>query len=478
MKGRSIGFRLAAWYSIVFASGLAVFSIAAWFAMRASVYHAIDDELRDRVRGVAKFMENQTSALSLPEIRDEFREHSVLGPGGDLFQVCDRSGQWLYRSVALENANVPIITPDSLSTPRFQDLEVDKHQLRFYSQRIVTGGQPYTVQVAALMDEAYEALERFRLLLFLTTPLLLVLAGAGGYWLSTHALTPVDEISRAAQRISIENLTDRLQVPHTGDQLQRLSETLNAMFARLEDSVRRMKQFTADASHELRAPVSLIRTTAEVAVQKRNRPVEEYLEALDEILEESVRTSHVVDNLMLLARADAGKDAFEFHSADLCAIVAEASQQGKKLIRNRGLRFSTKVPNGPVQIQADGHALRRALLILIDNAAKYTPTGGSIEVGLHTNGSFAVASVTDTGIGIANDDIPHIFDRFWRADKARSREHGGAGLGLSIAKWIIETHGGSIEAESESGKGSVFRIRLPFVDPRPRNKAHDQTENK
>jgi hypothetical protein len=225
LNGSSIGFRLSAWYFAVFTCGLAAFGITAWFGMRASLFHAIDDELQDRVRGVTKFMENQISALSIPEIRDEFREHSVLGPGGDLYQVCDEQGQWLYRSVPLESANVGIALPSSLPVAQFQDLRVEQHQLRFYSQRIVVNGKPYTVEVASLMNEAYGALERFRLMLLLATPLLLILASIGGYWLSSRALAPVDEISRAAQRISIENLDERLHVPETGDQLQRLSET-------------------------------------------------------------------------------------------------------------------------------------------------------------------------------------------------------------------------------------------------------------
>jgi heavy metal sensor kinase len=462
VKTHSIGFRLAAWYFAVFAVGLTVFSIAAWFAMRASVYHAIDDELRDRVRGVTRFMENQISSLSVPEIRDEFREHSVLGPGGDLFQVCDEEGQWLYRSVPLENANVAIAKPASLRASRFDSLQIERHRLRFYSQRIVVNGKPYTVQVAALMNEAFEALDRFRLILLFVTPILLVLASAGGYWLSTRALAPVDDIAHAAQRISIENLEERLTVPATGDQLQRLSETLNAMLSRLELSVRRMKQFTADASHELRAPVSLIRTTAEVAVQKRDRPASEYFEALQEILEEAERTSQIVDSMMLLARADSGKEIVESSAADLCAVVRDAADQGEKLARSHGVRFSAEIPHGTCMIHGDADALRRAILILIDNAAKYTPHGGSVAVRLDPCNGVAIASVTDTGIGIRNEDLPHIFDRFWRADKARSREQGGAGLGLSIAKWIFEMHHGSIDVESEPGRGSTFQVRLPL----------------
>jgi heavy metal sensor kinase len=430
--------------------------------MRAAVYHAIDDELRDRVQGVRAFMDRQISALSIPEIRDEFREHSVLGPGGDLFQVCDAQGEWLYRSVPLESNNVGIEKPASLIGPRFVTVQVAGRPLRFYSQRILVNGQPYTVQVAAPMHEAFEAIEAFGLILVLMVPLLLVGATAGGYWISKRALDPVDEISRAAQRISIENLADRLPVPETGDQLQRLTETLNEMFSRLEAAVRKIKQFTADASHELRAPIALIRTTAEVAAQKRDRPANEYLEALDDILEESERTSQVVDSLMLLARADAGKEDMEREVIDAASIFRAAVEQGDKLARIRGLHYSASIPDHPIWVQADPEALRRALLILLDNAGKYTPEGGSVRVDLSTDNETAKITVSDTGIGIAPADIPHIFDRFWRADKARSRSQAGAGLGLSIAKWIAETHAGSISVESEFGKGSVFALRVPL----------------
>ena len=367
-----------------------------------------------------------------------------------------------YRSVPLENANVTIALPASLPAPRFQDIRIENHRLRFYSQRIAVDGKEYTVQVASLMTEAYEALERFRLILLLAAPVLLLVASAGGYWLSTRALAPVDAISRMAQRISIESLEQRLSVPQTGDQLQRLSETLNAMLSRLAFSVRRMKQFTADASHELRAPVSLIRTTAEVAVQRRDRSAGEYLQALEEILEEAAETSQVVESLMLLARADSGTQVLEAAPADICAIVRSASDQGEKLVRNRGSNCSAQIPEDPIWIQADAEALRRALLILIDNAAKYTPAGGSVAIRLEARGGLAVASVSDTGIGIAKEDLAHIFDRFWRADKARSREQGGAGLGLSIAKWIVETHRGSIDVKSELGRGSAFYLSVPL----------------
>jgi len=429
--------------------------------MQASLYQAIDDELKDRVRGVETFMQKQISALSVPEIRDEFREHSVLGPGGDLFQVCDARGEWLYRSVSLEKLNVGIQNPGALSKPVLENQNLKGNVLRFYSQAITVNGKVYTVQVASLMNEVLEALERFRLMLMLGTPLLLLAAIAVGYFLSTRALAPVDTISKAAQRISIESLTDRLAVPQTGDQLQRLSETLNAAFSRLEGSVRRIKQFTADASHELRAPISLIRTTAEVAVQ-RERPAAEYREALEDILHEAERTSQVVDSLMLLARTDSGAESLEMEDVDARTIVRDAAEQGEKLARNKGLRFEADTPESPVEIKADPDALRRVILILIDNAVKYTPDG-VVSLQLRRSEAGAVVSVSDTGIGITESDLPHIFDRFWRADRVRSRAAGGAGLGLSIARWIVDQHHGTLTAESARGGGTIFRVTIPQV---------------
>jgi signal transduction histidine kinase len=197
-------------------------------------------------------------------------------------------------------------------------------------------------------------------------------------------------------------------------------------------------------------------------VQRRNRQANEYLEALDDILEESERTSQVVDSLMLLARADAGKEVLERGLTDASSISRAAVEQGEKLAGIKGLHFSAFIPDEAIWVDADAEALRRALLILIDNATKYTPERGSVRVDLSTNDGFAKFRVSDTGIGIAPPDLPHIFDRFWRADKARSRSQGGAGLGLSIAKWIAETHAGSVSVESEPGKGSVFSLHVPL----------------
>jgi len=226
MSFGSIRIRLTAWYLIMLALGLSVFGVGSWFAMRVSAFNTIDDELEDRIRGVERFMKLQIASLSPIEIRDEFREHSVLGPGGDLFQVCNEKGEWLYRSAVLENSQVPIRLPNQLGLqPVYENLSVQSTPVRFATGRVVVNDHPYTIQVAAPLKEFSEALERFRLILWFSVPLLLIGAGLGGYLISRRALQPVDRITTAAESISISNLSDRLEVPKISDELQRLSET-------------------------------------------------------------------------------------------------------------------------------------------------------------------------------------------------------------------------------------------------------------
>ena len=460
MKHFSIRFRLTAWYFAVLTLGLSAFGITVWFAMKASLHHAIDDSLRDRVQGVKRFMDQQISALTILEIREEFREHSVLGPGGDLFQVSDADGRWLYRSVPLEENLLTARRPVELTnTPLFENLRLQGTPLRILSESIQVHGRPYTVQVGAPMHEIEEALERFRRMLLLSMPLLLLAATVGGYWISSRALAPVDKVSEAARTISIENLAARLPVPGTGDEIDRLSRTFNDLLTRLQGSVERLTQFTADASHELRAPTTLIRTTAEMSL-RRPRSADEYQSALAQVLTESERMSHLIDSLLILARADASSDDSRALPFDLAPSVKEAFEEGRPLADARGIELTCVIPAGAIEIAGDPQLARRLFFILIDNAIKYTPAGGKVSVELTAN-PHAVGTIRDNGIGIAAHDLPYIFDRFWRADKVRSRETGGAGLGLSIAQWIAKRMGGTIQVESAVGRGSAFTVTLP-----------------
>lgn len=294
-------------------------------------------------------------------------------------------------------------------------------------------------------------------------PLLLIGAGLGGYLISRRALRPVDQITTAAESISISNLSERLEVPKTSDELQRLSETLNRMLGRLDTSVQRMSQLTADASHELRAPVSLIRTTAELAVHGgRTNP--EYLKDMVQILAEAERTTRLIDSLLLLARADAGEGGLQHEIIDVSTVVREAVAQGRGLAAEKQIDLAANLGSNTAIVRGDGEALRRLFFILIDNAIKYTSDGGRVKVQLEALDGHAAVKVTDSGIGISEADVPHIFDRLWRADKVRSRGMGGAGLGLAIARWIVEEHQGSIAVQSRPDQGTVFTVSIPLAD--------------
>jgi heavy metal sensor kinase len=323
-------------------------------------------------------------------------------------------------------------------------------------------GRLYEIHAAVPTEPFDQALDNFRLIEQETLPVLVILASLLGYWLSGRSLAPVGAIIRTAEQIGVDNLSRRLEVPQPRDELRRLTETLNAMLSRIETSFRRITQFTADASHDLRTPVAVMRATAEIALRKP-RSGTEYQEALKRILQTSVETSEMLENLLTLARADAGAAGLEMHTLDLASHVRKAQEQGAILAATKSLSFTSQVPETQILVRADAVAIDRLLLILIDNAVKYTPPGGSCEIALSTRHNEAHIAVKDSGVGIETGQLESIFERFHRADKARSRETPGAGLGLAIARWIANVHGGSITAESELGLGSVFHVRLPAV---------------
>lgn len=463
MKLGSIGLRLTLWYAGVMAAALLAFCGGLWLALEHSLYHAIDESLRDRVEGVRQFIDAQAGSLTLEEMQEEFREHSVLGPGGDLFQVADQDGNWLYRSGPLYDEHVPVHRAVELgSAQSFENIVVQGTPLRFLAQNVDVQGRRYTVQVAAPLSELERGLREFLWIGLPAVPLILLAASAGGYWISRRALRPVDKITETARSITAENLSRRLVVPQSGDELERLSLTLNEMIQRLEASFKRISRFTADASHELRTPLAIMRTAAEVAL-RNPAALSDQLEALQDIVAELERSSELVDNLLLMARADSGDAQLARAPVDVVEAIREACSHGVVLARAKEVAFDLQAPCRSAVVNGDQPALRRLFLLLIDNAVKYTPEGGRVKVSLVEEAGAVVVAVEDTGIGIAEKHQPHIFDRFYRVEESRCRERGGAGLGLAIGRWIAEAHGGTLSVTSLLGRGSVFTVRLPML---------------
>jgi len=458
MKLLSIRLRLTAWYIAILVGSLSVFGIAAFLAMTKGIETSVDESLEGQAAGIEELM-GRVLKDEPAQLQDELREHGELREQADFSQVCDQDGHWIYRSRLMTSHDVPVPAATSYSAYNF---DAKGLPLRVLVRESNAGGGRYRIQVAAPMDDFYDAIDRFKWVVLLLSPLVLIGASAGGYWLSRRALTPVDQITRAAQEINSNNLARRLDVPHTGDELQSLSETLNGMLERLEASFNRITQFTADASHELRTPLALMRTTTEVSL-RTSRTVAEYREAQEDVLAELEKTSSLVEKLMLLARTDAGVESLQRVPVNLADCLREACNDGRVLADAKQVSFNENIDSSALAVEGDPQALHRLFLILIDNAVKYTPSGGSISVGIKRSSGSAVAEFQDTGIGITAEDLPNIFDRFYRADKARSREFGGVGLGLSIARWVAEAHRGSVEVQSTPGVGSIFRVHLPLL---------------
>jgi heavy metal sensor kinase len=457
-----IRLRLTAWYFAVLAVVLSAFGVSAYLAMRHSIRQTVDEELQIRAEGVHQLIERNVQRGAKADLPEGLREHTELRAGGALLQVADGEGNWLYRSKVMSDYGVPKFSPNS---PRITEYLGNDVPLRIWNQAVNVQGENYYIQSAFEMDDFYEALYHFELLLYIAIPSLLICAALGGYWISGRALAPVDQITKTARTISAQNLSSRLIVPHSGDELQRLSETLNGMLDRLEGSFKKITQFTADASHELRTPVAVMRTRAELSLRKA-RSADEYRDVISEVLEELEKTSSLIEQLMFLARADSGSETLNFTNTNVTEVLREACHQGIALAEAKQVGFQEQIAQDSMWIRGDASSLRRLFLILIDNAVKYTPAHGQVEVSLQRNNGYAIAQVKDTGIGISESDLPNVFERFYRADKARTRELGGVGLGLSIGRWITEVHSGTIEVQSAPGRGSVFQIRLPITHAR------------
>ncbi|HEY6268829.1 MAG TPA: ATP-binding protein [Candidatus Acidoferrum sp.] len=452
--------RITAWYFAVLAVAFASF---AWIS-DLGFQHSIETTVNDASRANLESIQNvlvRTAPKGLAEVNDELNELAGLWAGASLLEVADAGGKIIFQSPPFKNpygADHPA-TKDGIS---FITTNLDKLQYRIATGKVDVGGQVFHIRAAVPTEPFDQALDRFRLILKETLPFLVILASLAGYWLSGRALAPVNAIIETARGVSVQNLSSRLAVPPANDELRRLSETLNAMLARLEASVKRLTQFTADASHDLRSPIALIRTSAELSL-RRPRTESEYRETLARILATSEETTHLIENLLTLARADAGASELHFENIDLVPRLEKISQEAGILAAGKGIEVTREFAVGQVRVSADPAALERLLLIVVENAVKYTPNGGKIALSLSNGAGSARIEIRDTGIGISEKDLPHIFERFYRADQARSREPGSSGLGLAIARWIVDLHGGLIEAQSKLGGGSVFRISLPVA---------------
>lgn len=414
---------------------------------------------------------SSTKKPSEPENVDgiwtEIYEHILLTPRNFMIQVMDSTGTIVYRSENLGEDSLKLslafVTQARDSVAQFttiQQMVPERDEQQSIRVAIARSRSAYIV-AGYPSGELQSLLEEFFSTLIVLGPAVFLLSTIGGWFLAKASLHPVDEITRTAQDITASNLSRRIPVPKTNDEIGRLSETLNDMISRLESSFERIRQFTADASHELRTPLTILTGEMELALRTRKSP-QEYQDILSSALQEVLRLSHVVESLLLLSRSDMGQVSMHKEPTNLTETLADLADAATILGTQKDI-YITFRHTEDLFIEADRAKLYQMFLNLVDNAVKYTPEGGMISIAVHRDGGFAEVRVRDTGIGISLEHRAKIFDRFYRVDKARSREVGGAGLGLSIVQWIVQIHGGTINVESEPGQGSTFIVCLPLI---------------
>lgn len=479
---RSIRQRLTVGYIAALALSITLFGLVLYLDRRGADLQELDARLEVEADLTLRVLRDQARQFGrLPPIVEgvqqffqDFRHVLVLvGPDEgtvsslDRFGLLDSLGLDRLRKLAAGAGDTPL-TGSAAVAPGRPDIR--------YRVTRVEGAGPWitTMLVGASLDEISFGPSALLRSMLLISPVLLVLSVLVGSWLAGTSLRPLEStIDELTAITDGRSLYRRLPVdPASTDELARLSHAVNGMFARLEQSFAAQQRFVAEASHELKTPLMVLRAGVERALTSANAPAES-LEPLDQSLEEINRMSELVDSLLMLARADEGRAPLAVQECDLRDLVSEAAETAQILGDEKNLAVATQIPDKPVVLAVDQTRIRQLLLNLITNAVKYTPAGGEIGVGLADQGSAVQLVVRDTGIGIATGDLPHIFDRFWRADPARTRDAGGtgSGLGLAITKWIAEVHGGAIAVQSRPGKGTVFTVSLPRSAAAPASSA-------
>lgn len=466
----SVRVRLTMWYVAVLALVLVAFSIGVYALLARGLYDRLDSSLRVEVRALAAGLEREVgegkteseAAVTAQEERFFPRQATaIFNANGELIaEKPTRSGK---------HARLPALNllpaDDTYFYTVLEEEEGGKDGRRIAVKpiNIDSTGKSYLFAVSQPLDRVSEELGSVRRIMFIAVPLALALAGLGGWFLARRSLAPVVAMSERARRISAENLEERLPIVNPRDELGQLAGTFNELLTRLEASFKQQRRFMADASHELRTPLFVIRTATDVTLGREHRDQSEYRDALTIASEQTQRLTRIVEDMFMLARVDAGNRKLEESDFYLDELVAETARAASVLGASKGVRL--EVSNTLEMLcHGDEGLLRQMVLNLLGNAIKHTPSGGQVRISLERrNGQYEI-TVADTGTGIPLEAQPHVFERFYRADKARSHSEsdgGGAGLGLSIAKWIAEAHQGKLELVHSDPTGSTFIASLP-----------------
>jgi len=469
VNARSIRFQLIVWYASLLLGGLLVLGAAAYVALERYLVSALRESQMRRARQIAQLVTEGSKKSVVAKVGGEIEARYAPSLNDRFVRISRENGEVLYLSGTPASLS---FSPSTLPPPIWSSQPETARRISLGNRRemlvtshtvAVQGGERYLVETGAMLDEVQQDLRQWLIILIAGLPVVAGIAVGGGYFLIKRALTPVDKIAASAERIGSHNLSERLPIANTGDELERLSITLNHMIQRLEEAFQHSRRFMADASHELRTPLTVLRGELESVVQEpRLEP--EVRERVGSALEELERLVNIVEGLFAISRLDAGEAQAEIVKFDLGKLAASTTDQMSLLGEDKNITIACAAAND-VWVEGDRARMKQVIVNLLDNAIKYTQQGGEVGLKVGARDSKAILEVTDTGMGIPKESLPRVFERFYRVDEARSRELGGAGLGLSIVKSICAAHHGRVEAASTPGEGSIFRVELPLTSP-------------
>jgi heavy metal sensor kinase len=452
----SIRARLTGWYAVVLSLMLVVYATATFLAVRHEFIEQLDEQLHDEFETAEGFL---TPTADGRIVWSGDRRHDPDNDEDRGSDVWSAGGEPIYRS-GVSAALPPVALAAAGAQARYESIVAGGRRWRTLTGTSLVGGRSVVLRASRSEERLRAQLSEVLVVLVLGLPVVVVMAGVGGYVLARRALSPIDHLASEARRITAERLHERLSVPNQHDEIGRLAAVINETFARLESSFDQLRRFTADASHELRTPLSVIRGIGESGLGETRTPAE-YKEAMGSMLEEVDRLTNLVDTLLRLSYGDAGTVRLSRTSFDLALLTRDVVSSLAILAEERHQRLNVDVADGAV-VFADRLVLREAITNVVDNAIKYSPEASTIDIRVRPEGSDAILTVADEGRGIAAEHRERIFDRFFRLDEGRSRDEGGTGLGLAIAKWAVEVNGGHITVGNGASGGSVFRVVLPI----------------
>jgi len=469
-RPRSIRARLITLYVVTLSLIFVCFGGYTYWGFKQYLIGSLQHTLTRRAHQIASTILEEVPQKGEGYVSSEIQARYAPELNERIIRITDQWGHVIYAS---KNADVlsvpPAISFNGVSTETPPVHREERPATGDHLQVVAIGyrvnnGADYTVEVGTSEKEVFSALDGLLLTLSIGFPVFIGLTSVGAYYLLGRALRPVDEIVQAAERITLRNLSQRLPVSQTGDEVERLSLALNRMIQRLDEAFQLTSRFTADASHELRTPLTIMRGELE-ALLKEDRLGDEQTSQIESILEEAERLTKIVEGLLFISRLEAGEPHMGKDPVDFASLVASTAEQMMPLAEDKSLTLTCQTGHD-IMVEANEVRLKQVIVNLLDNAIKYTPEGGKIEVRVKSEPSWAILEVRDNGIGISQEALPHVFERFYRSEQVQARKARGTGLGLAMVLSIVEAHAGKVVVNSRENEGATFLVQLPRLELR------------